>query len=136
MSCSKSRRYRKLSLIVQETANPLHSLSESLLWPLKRSTCESRFDSVRLTSFKNVHMEGVLCGGSRDHAIATRCSGGIQVKGAGPPRRAVLDLRSDSQEKSCGVGLHGFESHPPHHFTLTSKPTAASCLAHCRSLAS
>src|SRR6266705_2203975 len=42
--------------------------------------------------------------------------GGIQVKGAGPfDRRMVLDLRSGSQEKSCGVGLRGFESHPPHH---------------------
>src|SRR6266704_2860094 len=45
--------------------------------------------------------------------------GGIQVKGAGPfDRRMVLDLRSGSQEKSCGVGLRGFESHPPHHTTL------------------
>jgi hypothetical protein len=26
-----------------------------------------------------------------------------------------LDLRSGSQEKSCGEGLRGFESHPPHH---------------------
>ena len=44
--------------------------------------------------------------------------GGIQVKGAGPfDRRMVLDLRSGSQEKSCGVGLRGFESHPPHHTT-------------------
>ena len=91
MSCSKSRRYRKLSLIVQETANPLHSLSESLLWPLKRSTCESRFDSVRLTSFKNVHMEGVLCGGSRDHA--GRRIGGIQVKGAGPLAESSARLK-------------------------------------------
>ena len=29
--------------------------------------------------------------------------------------RTGLDLRSVSQEKSCGVGLRGFESHPPHH---------------------
>ena len=29
--------------------------------------------------------------------------------------RTGLDLRSGSQEKSCGVGLRGFESHPPHH---------------------
>ncbi len=43
--------------------------------------------------------------------------GGIQVKGAGPfDGRMVLDLRSGSQEKSCGVGLRGFESHPPHHY--------------------
>jgi len=43
--------------------------------------------------------------------------GGIQVKGAGPfLDRTGLDLRSGSQEKSCGVGLRGFESHPPHQF--------------------
>ena len=30
--------------------------------------------------------------------------------------RTGLDLRSGSQEKSCGVGLRGFESHPPHQF--------------------
>jgi hypothetical protein len=50
--------------------------------------------------------------------IASRFSGGIQVKGAGPFDRVVHDLRSGSQEKSCGVGLRGFESHPPHYYPV------------------
>jgi len=41
---------------------------------------------------------------------------GFRSKGQDRSRdRTGLDLRSGSQEKSCGVGLRGFESHPPHH---------------------
>ena len=76
-------------------------------------------------SFKSVQEKDVIDAGVPETIQASRCSGGIQVKGAGPPRGAVLDLRSDSQEKSCGVGLHGFESHPPHH---PVEPTKNSCL--------
>src|SRR3989442_15747752 len=37
--------------------------------------------------------------------------------------RTGLDLRSGSQEKSCGVGLRGFESHPPHHWKWSGQET-------------
>ncbi len=47
---------------------------------------------------------------------------GFRSKGQDRSRdRTGLDLRSGSQEKSCGVGLRGFESHPPHHFTGTNE---------------
>lgn len=36
--------------------------------------------------------------------------------------RTGLDLRSGSQEKSCGVGLRGFESHPPHQEQTSGSP--------------
>ena len=41
---------------------------------------------------------------------------GFRSKGQDRSRlRTGLDLRSGSQERSCGEGLRGFESHPPHH---------------------
>ena len=44
--------------------------------------------------------------------------GGKQVKGAGQTERicATLKIRRGTRI-SCGVGLRGFESHPPHQFT-------------------
>src|SRR5436309_2094832 len=49
-----------------------------------------------------------------------------RLQAHGRTLRAVCDLRYDCQETSCGVVLHGFESHPPHHLHCLFSPNSQS----------
>ena len=83
--------------------------------------------SARTRHTKNIYSPGTIfetddslnCGGSRDPKIRRA---GVRSKGQGHPLMMVPHLRSND-EGSCGAGLRGFESHPPH-FTHTCEKYA------------
>jgi len=70
--------------------------------------CTDRFEAPSKLIFD---LSGFQCGGgSRDPEISRA---GVRPKGQDHPLRTVPHLRSPD-EGSCGEGLRGFESHPPH----------------------